>query len=216
MKPLVIYGAGGVGRAILQFVDDINDIAPTWAVQGFIDDRSDLHKQIINGVPVLGGAEWFSSQHEAVHVVIAVADCQIRGSLVEMLADQAHVSLPTIVHPKAWIASSARLERGCIVYPGVLVDPDVSIGTGTILNKAVTVGHDTVIQDCVTIAPGVNVGGNVHLGGRCNVGMGASIIQQVQIGASTVIGAGAVVVKDLPTQVTAVGVPAQVIKHHKK
>jgi acetyltransferase-like isoleucine patch superfamily enzyme len=42
--------------------------------------------------------------------------------------------------------------------------------------------------------------------------MGAKIIQGISIGPWTVVGAGAAVVRDLPANVTAVGVPARVIK----
>ena len=43
-------------------------------------------------------------------------------------------------------------------------------------------------------------------------GTGAAIIQGITIGEWTIIGAGAVVVDDIPANVTAVGIPAKVIK----
>jgi acetyltransferase-like isoleucine patch superfamily enzyme len=44
------------------------------------------------------------------------------------------------------------------------------------------------------------------------LGIGAKVIPGVKIGAGTTVGAGAVVIEDLPENVTAVGVPARVIK----
>jgi acetyltransferase-like isoleucine patch superfamily enzyme len=58
----------------------------------------------------------------------------------------------------------------------------------------------------------VHIAGNVTLGEGCFIGIGASIIQQCSIGEATIIGAGATVVGDLEAHVTAVGVPARVIK----
>ena len=39
MKKLVIVGAGGHGRELLEWVYDINKIEPTWDFLGFIDDN---------------------------------------------------------------------------------------------------------------------------------------------------------------------------------
>jgi serine acetyltransferase len=50
--------------------------------------------------------------------------------------------------------------------------------------------------------------------GECTfIGTGASIINQITIGDNTVIGAGAVVIRDIPSDVTAVGVPAKIVKY---
>jgi acetyltransferase EpsM len=46
--------------------------------------------------------------------------------------------------------------------------------------------------------------------------MGTHVIQRRSIGSWTVIGAGAAVVHDIPANVTAVGVPARVIKTRKE
>jgi acetyltransferase EpsM len=41
------------------------------------------------------------------------------------------------------------------------------------------------------------------------------LIEKVKVGEWSIIGAGAVVVQDIPPRVTAVGVPARIIKHHE-
>jgi len=42
------------------------------------------------------------------------------------------------------------------------------------------------------------------------------VIEKISIGKGTIIGAGAVVTNDLPAGVTAVGVPAKVIKENQQ
>jgi acetyltransferase EpsM len=64
----------------------------------------------------------------------------------------------------------------------------------------------------VNLNPGAVVAGRARIGAGCYVGAGATIIDQIEVGAWTVIGAGAVVIRHLPEHVTAVGVPARVIK----
>ncbi|MCO5388432.1 MAG: hypothetical protein NHB14_24660 [Desulfosporosinus sp.] len=39
MKDLIIVGAGGHGREVIEWVIDINKENPTWNVLGFIDDN---------------------------------------------------------------------------------------------------------------------------------------------------------------------------------
>lgn len=72
--------------------------------------------------------------------------------------------------------------------------------------------HDTKLGDYSTLNPGVNLAGNVSIGEGCYLGIGCSVIQSITIGPWTTVGAGAAVTRDLPANVTAVGVPARVIK----
>ena len=73
-----------------------------------------------------------------------------------------------------------------------------------------------MIGDDVTVRQGVTIG-NRHLerpldvpriGNRVNIGAGAKILGAVMIGDDVSIGANAVVLKDVPSNSTAVGVPA--------
>jgi acetyltransferase EpsM len=67
----------------------------------------------------------------------------------------------------------------------------------------------------VNINPGVTVCGDVRIGEGSYIGAGATIKDKVSIGQWSVIGAGAVVISDIPPHVTAIGVPARVIKDHE-
>ena len=49
-----------------------------------------------------------------------------------------------------------------------------------------------------------------------DIGTGTKIIQHITIGNNTIIGAGAVVIRNIESNVTAVGSPAKVIKYHRK
>jgi acetyltransferase EpsM len=78
------------------------------------------------------------------------------------------------------------------------------------------VAHDCLVGDFCNLNPAATLCGNVQLGEGCSIGAGATVIEKVKIGAGTIVGAGAVVIRDLPPGVTAVGVPARVIKQHSK
>lgn len=98
---------------------------------------------------------------------------------------------------------------------------------------SVKVGHGLYMGHCMcmVIAGGTKIGSNCNLSQFLNIGSSegktaviddntwiaphVSIVEDIKIGANVSIGAGAVVVKDIPSNATAVGVPAKVISYDK-
>ena len=39
MKNIIIVGASGLGREVLEWIKDINEVSPRWKIKGFIDDN---------------------------------------------------------------------------------------------------------------------------------------------------------------------------------
>lgn len=112
------------------------------------------------------------------------------------------------------ISESVSIGIGTIICAGTIITVDEKIGNHVIIKLDCTIGHDDVIDDFVTLYPSVNVSGACHLGECVEMGTGSQIIQGLDVGAGTIVGASACVVKDLESEVTAVGCPAKVIKRH--
>lgn len=74
MQDLVLIGAGGFGREVAWLVNNINRFQETWNLIGFIDNNSHLEGSIINGLPVLGGMEWFDSRESAISVACTIGN----------------------------------------------------------------------------------------------------------------------------------------------
>lgn len=110
------------------------------------------------------------------------------------------------------MSDSIILGKGNIICAMSVLTVDIEIGDFLICNLDCTIGHDTKIGNYVTLNPGVNVSGNVVIRDEVSVGTGAHLIQGMTVGECTTLGAGAVVVSDIPNRVTAVGVPAKIIK----
>jgi sugar O-acyltransferase (sialic acid O-acetyltransferase NeuD family) len=104
------------------------------------------------------------------------------------------------------------LGEGCVVTAGAVLTSQIRLGRHVHVNVNSTVSHDCVLGDFATLAPGVHLAGGVQLGEGCDVGVGAAVLPRCSIGAWSIVGGGAVVTRDLPADVTAVGVPATVIK----
>ena len=208
---VVVYGTGGFAREVHQVISDINQHHFTWNFLGFLDDDRNKWGAKIHGYPVLGGLEWLRD-NSSVYVAIGIGNPSIRRKVVMRIEEACKSPLATLIHPRAWIGNHVEIGEGSIICAGTLITTDVHIGKCVILNLDCTVGHDCVIEDFVTVAPSVNISGGVRVGNGCELGTGSAIIQGIEIGPWTIVGAGAVVIKSLPPNVTAVGVPAKVVK----
>ncbi len=201
---VVIIGAGGHGRAVLDIVRAEGKLRPV----GFLDADTTLN--IVAGLPVLGRPNLLGKliREDINHALPAVGDNKARQNLLaDVLAEGAVV--PSVVHPMAWVSPDAKLGRGVVVGPQAAVCHAASIGDGAIINTAAVVEHDCQIGDCAHLAPTAALAGRVTVGARAFVGMGAKIIQCVHIGDDALIGAGAVVLRDLANNARVAGVPAR-------
>lgn len=215
-KKLVLVGAGGFGREIVWQISQAYDLCKEYNVLGFVDDAPDLVGKTLNGYPVIGNVAYLCDFTEAVSAVICIGNSNVRKSVVDKLSHNSHISFPTIIANDVKYSESVKFGKGCIICLSGILTVNIEIGDFVIMNLDCTVGHDVIIEDYVTMYPSINVSGNVRVGNGSEIGTGTQIIQGKNIGSKSIIGAGSVVVKDIPTNCTAVGVPAVPIKFHNK
>lgn len=211
MKRLAIYGGGGMAREVLELVRDINAVEPEFEVIGWLDDDASKAGTTLKGLPVLGPIERVSAEEVSFEAVIAIGNPVARSRIAARL-DHHGVTSPVLIDPGAHVGRDVVIGAGSIVCAGAIVTTDVRLGRHVILNLNATVSHDSELLDFVTLAPGVKVAGSVRIAEGCDIGTGCTTVQGVSIGQWSIVGAGAVVARDLPANVTAVGVPAKVIK----
>ncbi|GGF21047.1 acetyltransferase [Hymenobacter cavernae] len=211
---LVIFGAGGLGREVLVLARQINEALPAWELAGFFDDKAPATSQI-HGLPYLGSAADLNATREPLHVVVAVGNSRHRAAIVQQLTSPL-LRFATLIHPGVACRpyQQLRIGEGSVISQGCILTTDISLGKHVLLNLGCTVGHDAVLEDFCSLMPHANVGGEAYLETGVYLGTNATVINQVRVGARTIVGAGAVAVRDLPTDCTAVGVPATVIKSH--
>lgn len=214
MKPLYIIGAGGFGREVAWLVERINEISPVWDFRGFIDDNQALWNREVDGYKIHGGCSILEQSKEDVWCVFAIGNAAIRFSGVKRLQSLGHIHFAALVDPDVKMSSSVTIGEGSIICAGTILTVDICIGSHNIINLDCTIGHDVVLEDFVTLYPSVNISGCVKIGNTTEIGTGSQIIQGIEIGSGNIIGAGSVVIKNLQSDVTAVGVPVKVVKHH--
>ena len=212
LPPLVIFGAGGLGREVLLLLQQLNENHPAWDVRGFYDDQAPAPPTIA-GLPYLGTSADLNATAKPLAVAVAVGSTAGRAAVVAQLTSP-RLSFPVLVHPRVALAPTQRiaLGEGCLIQQGCILTCDIILGRFVLLNLGCTVGHDAVLGDFCSLMPHANVGGAARLGAGAYLGTNATVIQGVCIGENTTVGAGAVVVRDLPANITAVGIPAKPAK----
>lgn len=207
VRPLVIVGAGGHGREILDIVRAAQQERRTHDFVGFLDDglptgdTSGPHR-----LPVLGGTELLATLD--VEYLIGVG-LPAQRRRVDRAAFAWGRRAASAIHPEVSLGSRLFLGPGLVMAAGARMTTNITTGRHVHLNLNATVSHDCVVGDYVTITPGVNVSGNVRIGDGVWLGTGATVNQGLEIGNDTIVGAGAGVIRDLPPGVTAVGIPAR-------
>ena len=54
MTDIIIVGAGGCGREVANWIEDINKIEKKWNILGFLDDNLNAFKDFPNRYPIIG------------------------------------------------------------------------------------------------------------------------------------------------------------------
>lgn len=140
---------------------------------------------------------------------IAVGDNAIRKKIYDNLVQQ-DIYPSNAIHATAFIDPSAGIaEQAVMISAGAIINPLARIETGAIINTGCIIEHECRVGAFAHIGPGAVLCGNVSVGEGTFVGANAVVRQGISIGKNVMIGAGAVVIKNVPDDVTVMGVPAK-------
>lgn len=203
-RTLYVIGAGGHAKEVLATAQ-----AQGWSDASIrvVDDAQQAWGKHVLGFLVSGPSSRILEDPEAL-AVLAIGSNRVRARL----ASAARCSFATLVHPSAVVHGSCLLGAGTVVFAGAVLQPEARLGAQVIIGSSATVSHDCQLGDAVHLAPGVRLAGAVRVGAQSALGTGAVVIPGISIGEAVTVGAGAAVIRDLPDGVTAVGVPARIVR----
>ncbi len=210
-QQVIIYGAGGFGREVAWLAQRIEGYHPVC----FVEDSTTKHGEIINKLPVMSLDDAYTQFPEA-QISVGIGSPKVRQAITAKAISKGF-QLASLIDPTAQYSEFIEMGSGTVICAGNILTTNIKLGTGVQINLDCTIGHDAILDDYTTLAPGAHVSGWVHMGKRVYIGTGATIINgtsenPLTIGDDAVIGAGACVTKSIPARVTAVGVPAKIIK----
>ena len=115
----------------------------------------------------------------------------------------------TIIGAGCIISPSAKVGRGCVLYPGTILDRQVELDEHNLLNLRTTISHDCSIGPNNFFAPGTVLSGFVEMGHSNFLGTGTVVSSRIKLGSNNFFGAGSVIVRDFSDGVKAYGNPAK-------
>jgi len=210
VRRIIFWGATGHAKVLRELTERLG-----YRLVAVFDNNPQVSPPFAD-VPIYYGLEGFrewKSKNGGLKTACLVAIGGARGRdrvHIQKFLKENGMKLATVVHPTAFLASSAVLSEGCQVLANASVCSEARVGEASIINTAASVDHESILGRGVHIGPGATVAGCVCVGDYSLVGAGAVVLPRIKIGSNVIVGAGAVVTKDIPDGKIAFGNPARI------
>lgn len=202
-EEVIIIGGGGFGREAFQYLLDIGETR----VAGFLDNRPEDDLNLPGGLGVLGSISTYEPRAGQAFV-LAVGDPTVRFKIAARFL-QAGAEFLTVVHPRAYVASSAEIGPGSLVAPFASIGASARLGPFCQVHFYASAAHDTVIGAYSALSPYSVVNGGGRLGECTFLGTRSTVNPGRAVGERSKVAAGAVVYQDIPAFSLAAGNPAK-------
>lgn len=203
MERLIVIGAGGYAKSVLDSIDYYN-----YQVKGFMDEFSYEEEHL--GYPILWHSLDEIQSPEKYFYFIAIGNNELRKKWFDKLIKR-KLRLINVVDKSAIISPEAHIGTGCFFGKMSVVNSKASIGDDCIINTKSLVEHGCTVGKHVNISTNAVINGDVMVGDGSFIGTCSVTLGQIDIGTWSTVGAGAVVTRDVSDAVTVAGVPAKII-----
>lgn len=204
MEKLILIGAGGYAKSVLDSVDTFN-----FEMIGFIDEFCDKKEHL--GYPVLvQNLEELDNKNEYVYF-ISIGNNMNRKKWFDKLMDL-HLKIINVVDKSAIISPYAKIGVGCFVGKMAIINSRAVIGNDCIVNTKALIEHGCQLANHVNLSTNAVLNGDVCVEDGSFIGSCSVTTGQRYIGRWSTVGAGAVVIHNVEDNVTVAGVPAKLIK----
>jgi len=204
---IVIVGAGGFGREVLQWARDAwpND---GHRIRGFLSADSRMLDGRGCNLGILSSPDdYCPSSGEKLLLGIGVP--YARRKVAEHLIARG-AEFITLVHPAAIVAASAVIGEGSILCPYAIASDSCRIGRFVAMNYHTSLGHDAVAGDYAVLSPYATLGGQAHIEHDVFLGLHASVGPGKTVGARSKVSANSCVLTSAPADSLVFGVPGKV------
>ncbi len=212
MKELVIIGASGFGRDVVDIVKVLPNYGDDIVVKGFV-----VHKEeYLNSMdyypqypPILGLVKDYKIRNDEVFLC-TLGDVNEKKSVVQELVDKG-AEFYTLIHPTARISPTATIGKGTIVEANATIGAGALVGNHCLIQTSSVVAHDNVIGDFSRLDCNVVCVGNVIVEEGVTIHTSAVINHGVRLGAYSKVGALSFVIRKVENNTTVYGNPAKIL-----
>ena len=182
MEKLLLVGAGGFGRVVLEHARETYDCA-------FLDDGV---ATIVDDVSVIGKtSEMATFYPEYKLLLVTIGNNKLREQLY-IEAKAIGYTFPNIIAPSAYVSPRSHIGSGCVILNNVVVQNNATCGDGCILNPGVELHHDSTIGSYCLIYTNSVVRSLTHVGDRVWIGSAATVPTTTTVSDDTTIEDGEV------------------------
>ena len=165
MEKLLLVGAGGFGRVVLEHASGLYDCA-------FLDDGDSA---VVDGTPVIGKtSEMAKFYGDYKLLLVTIGNNKLRERLYQEAATIGY-TFPNIIHPTAYISPHAHIGSGCVILNNAVIQNNARCGDGCILNPGVELHHDSTIGLYCLIYTNSVVRSLTHVGDRVWIGSNVTV-----------------------------------------
>ena len=194
MTDVIIVGAGGCGREVANWIEDINCIEATWNILGFLDDNVDALNGFSCKYRVIGTIKDHEPKKE-VKYAMGIANPAVKKLVGPSLVAKG-AQFASIIHPSTRIYTEFGLGIGLVTYPNSKIATGCMIGDFVTLQSTI-LGHDSQLENYVTVSSSCGITGGTKLHEGCFIGDHACIAVGLEIGEDAYVGIGSVVIRNV-------------------
>lgn len=203
MKQLILIGAGGYAKSVIDSID-----CETYRIVGFIDEFKKEKKHL--GYPIVAQSlEQIKDKNKYVYFITVGNNLNRLRWYKEL--EKYHLKIINIIDSTAIISTKAKIGNGCFVGKMAIINSNSVIGDNCIVNTKALIEHGCSLGNHVNMSTNSVINGDVSIGEGSFIGSCSVIIGQLNIGQWATIGAGAVVIRNVENGITVAGVPAKEI-----
>ena len=209
---LGVYGAGGLGREVLELAKIINNKELKWDEFIFIVDGN--VSDTVEGCRVFKFDDAKNRYGDELEVVMGIGEPITRGKIFRRIKSEG-INSPTLIHPDVYIPENVKIGQGVVIQSGCFVSVGVTIEDYVLLQPKCAIGHDCVIGEGCVVSTFDSIAGGVIVGEYTYLGMGVSVMELVNIGKYAIVSMGAVVFKNISDEMIAMGNPARPVRKNE-
>lgn len=213
MKKLIILGAGKGFFETHELIKAINKKKLQYKIIGVLDDDDSKHGEYLEGIKVVGSLALVDEYKKDMdtYFVFAIGSVYTRNIRSEIMKrlDICPERFVTLIHPRAEIASTAKIGYGCIIHAGTTILPYAEISNFVVMVFNSYVGLFSKIGEYSLITSHVVILNYVVIEKMSFIGVNASIKDELKIAENSVVGMGSVVTHDTKIGELVMGNPAR-------
>lgn len=170
MKRLVLLGAGGLARTLVDLVTQTKEYSEII----FLDDNPAT--QNVKGTC----ADYLKFKDENTFMFPALGNNEIRLKWFDILTNEG-IKIPSFIHPSAYISPTTKLGIGTVVLPKAVISTNCRLERGCIMNCAAVLDHDCVLEEGIHLSVGAIVKAGNHLPAKMKVEAGEVIFNRTYL-----------------------------------